>query len=479
MLLLEHLKNKEYDKAFEIADTVDKSNSELGLTYRGIIYSHQGNLPLAKKSYQQALELNGNNYGVTFKLGQVFEIENDIDSAIQQYQSALESNLRYPLAVSSLLKISLDPKYTDQVQIVFEKLNNENDTKHMSHIYLASFYVVQNNLKKAEVVINEGLTLIPNNFNLLMLKAKVQANAKDFDSSLLSLDQLLELSPNNINVLVAKASILDVQGNTEEAIKVQKAALKLMPTSVSTKLGLVNLHIKKQDISSASNILEGLILAGKKSFVIDRLRGKVAFLNRDYQRAEAILSQTFEMSQSAGVALELATSLHNLDRSVEALQIIETYKSSTTLVELDVMLKQAEILESSDPQQALNIYNTILEKSGRHFAMLNNIAMIYFKLNKPIKAVEFSKEAYEKAQSNTTVQNTYGLALLGSKDFVNAEKYLKQAFLKNQNNEDYKVHYAKALLEMGKVEESNALVSTVSQQSLSDFTVDMYKKLVK
>ena len=480
MLLLEQLKNNEYNKAFDLAKKVEKTNPELGFTYKGIIYAKKGDLTQAKSAYNSVLELNENNDGVNFKLGQVYELENNLEAALFYYQNALKANVRFPLAVSALLKISVNSNYKDQVQVLFEKLKLDNNSEQMVHIYLASFYTVQNNIEMALTVLNDALKIIPNNYNLLMFKAKVQANAKDYDAALESLNELFTLFPNSTEVIFAKSKVLEIKGDIGEAIKGQQAVLKLLPNSLDAKINLAQLYIKTQNLQSASTILNEVSLTDNKNVTIKRLQGKVAFLRKDYTKAVSILNEVFGVLKVSDVALELATSLQNINRTEDALGVVETYKKHTTSeIPLNVLLKQAELLGEDHPYKALDIYNSVLDKTNRHYSMLNNVAMIYIEMNEPQKAIKFAKEAYDKANTHMIVLNTYGLALLAVKDVTNAEKYLKEAFLKNQSDDNYKVHYAKALAANNKTEDSKGLLLTVNKQNLTSFTLNMYKNLVK
>ena len=480
MLLLEHLKKKEYQKAFDLAVKVETTNPELGLTYKGIIYAKKGELALAKDAYGSVLKLNEKNDGVNFKLGQVYELENNIDAAMLSYQNALKANIRFPLAVSALLKIGTKNTYQDKVQEFFETLRADNTREQMAHIYLASFYTVQSNPEMALKVLNDALSSIPNNYNLLMFKAKVQANSKDYNSALVSLDELSKLFPNSTEVIFAKSKVLEIKGDINGSIKGQEAILKLLPNSIDAKINLIQLHIKAQSLQAAFNVLNDPSLSGSSNITIKRLKGKVAFLRKNYTKAANILNEVFATLKDSDIALELATSLQKINKNKDALKIIEAYTQNVTSeVPLDIRLKQVELLGIESPNEALDIYNLLLDKTNRHFSMLNNVAMIYVEMNEPEKAIKFAKEAYEKASTNPIVLNTYGLALLASKDSINAEKYLKEAFLSNESDDNFKVHYAKALVENNKTTESKGVLLTVKNQNLTNFTLDMYKQLIK
>jgi len=170
--------------------------------------------------------------------------------------------------------------------------------------------------------------------------------------------------------------------------------------------------------------------------------------------------------------------LSETNRIQEAVNVLELYHSEVRSGgTLNSLLKYAEILEKIDLNKALQVYSDILNKSNRHFAMLNNIAMVYLNLGRFEESVKYAEEAYKKAETNNAVQNTYGLTLLAVGNNVEAEKYLKQAFLGNQNNENYKVHYAQSLLSNSKTEKSKALFIAVNKGELNPYSLIIYNKL--
>ncbi|GHE89550.1 XrtA/PEP-CTERM system TPR-repeat protein PrsT [Thalassotalea profundi] len=479
MLLLERLKEGDYEKAFEIANNVASENPELAFTYKGVIYFRQGDLAKSKKEFEQALSLNNENAGVHFKLGQVYEAEKNTDKAIEQYQQALNININSPLVASSLLNLSKNEDYKETVEEYFQQLVDKNDREYIAHVYLASFYIVRNEFNAAQLALTKGLERNPNNFQLLMLKGKVQAHSKDYSNALVSFNEALKLNPYSPATLIAKANVFELQGNLPEAINSQKEAIKLIPNEVSLKLGLANLHIKNRELPAAASILSNLKLSGKENINIERLLGKIAFLNNDFDKARNILSNVYQKLQSEDVVFELSTSLQQLKRSAEAIATIEKYKSNNKVItSLDLLLKYAELLEKDKPEAALDIYNTILSQSDRHFAMLNNAAMIHLKLGNTEKALSLAKEALDKAPNMSAIQNTYGLTLLSANKNSDAEKYLKQASVANLKNDNYKVHYAMALFANNKKDEAKGVISNINLQDLNEFTLPKYNELV-
>ena len=480
MLLLERLKENDFDKAFEIANKVAEDNPELAFSYKGIIYVRKGELDNAKNEFKQALKINKNNAGVYFKLGQVFELEEDLASAIVQYQQAINVNIKFPLAVSALLRISKEATYKQAIQNYFEQIVAKNNDEIVSHTYLTLFHVVQNDFENAVSVLNKKLELLPNNLSLLMLKGKIQAHNKNYEGALVSFNSALKENAFNPIAFISKASVLALKGNFNEAIEAQKSAIDLMPNVTDYRVGLANLHIENNDLYAAKTVLKNIKLLDEKNVYVDRLIGKVALLNNDFSQAYDVLSEVVKTVNTEEVILELASSLQGLKRSAEALVVIERFKSENeAITSLDLLLKHAELLEKSQPEKALIIYNTILSKTDRHFAMLNNIAMINLQQGKYAQAVSFAKEALDKAPKYSAIQNTYGLTLLAVNEPKNAEIYLKQAYMADKNNVNYKVHLAEALLANNKVEETKVLISSIDEKALNDFTAVKYNELLK
>lgn len=479
LLLLEKLKVKDYEGAFQVVNDLIEQNTELALTYQGVIYTQKGDVAKAKEAFQQVLKLNNTNTSAMFKLAQALEIEGDITSAIAQYQNVINNKLDFPLAVYSLYKISANDKYKKIVQRYFQQLAQNKNSEPLAHVYLASFYIAHGEYTTASVTLDKALKDSPTSPNLLILNGKVQVHLKEYDAALSTFDSLLDANPETTMLHVAKANIFVMKGDIKNAISAQKKAIDLAPSSIVLASGLLALYVKNKDLVAASNVIEKLKLSGQSNITIERYSGQIDFLRGNYKKSALTLEKVIQELNTADVALELATSFQRLNRTSDALKVINRYKSTKdAVISLDLLLKQAELLTKvNEPNKALEIYNSILSKSDRHFAMLNNIAMIYFEEKQYDEALKFAKEAYTKSSNYPAIQNTYGLALLGVKDYSAAERHLKQAYTGNPKNENYKVHYAKALLANGHIEDAKTLALIVDKRSLNALSIAMYKDL--
>ncbi|ASP47998.1 XrtA/PEP-CTERM system TPR-repeat protein PrsT [Cognaticolwellia beringensis] len=480
MLLLERLKVNDFEKALEIANNIAKDNPELSLSYKGIIYVRKNELDNAKKAFEQVLTINENNTGAYFKLGQVYELEKNFEAAIKQYQKSLNLNINLPLVVSALLRIGQDVEHRDSVRSYFEQFVKTNNSEFLSHIYLTAFYIVKGELDTAESIVSQGLVRLPNNIQLLMLKGKVQANNKHYDDAIESFNKVLKLNAFSPETLIAKSNVLELKGSFSDAIEVQKKGVALMPNSPVHKLQLAQLYIKNNDLKNASEILTELQLSDKPNIHIERLIGKVAFLNNDFSKAHHILAEVVKTINSEEVIFQLSTSLQQLNRSVEALAVIERYKKSGKAHNtLDLELKYAELLEKEQPNKALQVYMKILDKSDRHYSMLNNAAMLFLKQGNHQQAINYAREALAAVPDNSSVQNTLGLTLLAVGQNKEAERHLQQASTANQHNANYKVHLAQALFANGKADKAKSSMLNMNSKELNDFTLPRYQALTK
>ncbi len=476
LLLLESLREKNFSKAFSVAEKVEKKNPELSWIYKSVIYTRKGELNNAKDALNEALKVNGNNPSVYFKLGQISELENKNKEAIQFYQKSIDVDETYTLSASALLKLA--KTNVNEVRQVLEALVENKESSPVAYTYLAAYHIVHNAYKDAESVLDDGLAKTPDNVKLLMLKGKVYANSSAYDKALATFDKLVVLLPESSMVESARASVLQRLGRVADAVEAQKSALSKEPNSKEVALGLVDLHIKNRDISAATVVLENINESPKYADEMDYYKGKIAYLKNDYRKASKILNSVFEKIKTEEVTILLSDSLSQNKRFDEALSVIEAFeKNIRPGGTLNTQLKYAEILENTDKDKALDVYNGILEKSNRHFVMLNNIAMIYLKFNKVEEAVNFAKEAYEKTENNLPVQDTYALTLLAAEQYSKAESLLKEIVEQKRDNDNYNLHYASALFSLNKVEEAKMLLFSLDKDKLSEYSLIMYKTL--
>jgi len=480
MLVVEHLKNKEFDKALEVSYRIKESKPELSNTLQGIIYKEQGDLKSASKAFERVLSVNEANAGVLFKLGEIAEQNNDVATAIDYYQQVLKIDMKVTVAVTAILKHAKNEKYQESIERFFEERMNHHKADAVSSLAFAGYKVIHNDIAAALTIIASGLEVEPKNIKLLMFKGKLHANLNEYDEAIRQFDKAFEQDPNNAMPMIAKAKIFELQGSLNNAIREQEKAIDASPNSLGLALNLVKLHIENRNLKAASKVISNLKTRNQSHIGIDRFEGKIAFHEGDFIKAEKLLKKVYLQRKSEAVLLELVTTLQGLNRSNEALEIInELEELSKNPLPLDVLLKQAELYEKEQPLKAVAVYKFVAERTNRNFVMLNNLALLYMELGEKDKALSHAEAAYNKAPEATAIQNTYGLILLYAQKNKEALKYLEQAYQANETNVTYRIHYAQALSKNNRKKEAEQLIANIEPASLNENAFKRWSELSK
>ncbi|WP_440874862.1 XrtA/PEP-CTERM system TPR-repeat protein PrsT [Thalassotalea sp. PLHSN55] len=466
LIVKKHLFDKDFTKAFEAANKVKTSNPELHHILNGLIFDKQDKLSEAKAEFVKVTKINSNNVNAIYMLGALNEKEGNFDQAIEYYQQVISTSMEATYAVAALLNFSNEAQYQERIEGFLKAEFDKNNANSVSALALSGYYALTNDLTTAMEVVESSLAKDDKNIQLLMFKGKIQANTKDYQGAIASFDKAIKENRFNPKPQIAKANVLKLEGKYREAIVEMEKAIDLMPTSTGLAVNLAKIHLDNNDIYAAKRVLTNLKNLDKEHIGMTHLDGQIAYLEKRYALAEQLLGQVYQQRQVETVLLEYVAALQKTNKSALALQQINAFTKGAE-PSLNLLLKQAELLESTEPKKAMSIYQHVASKTNNHFAMLNNIAMLSLKLGKPTQALDNAKAAFEQAPDNVAIMNTYGLTLLANKQYQQSLTFLTQAKEAQPSNHNYLVHYLQALMANNNHAEVKSLLGDVDSSQLS------------
>jgi len=469
MLVMKLIDEDKYLEAIKIAKNAKSLNSQLSHSLLAAIYKKQKNFAKAKSALLSVLAVNKKHIGALFNMGEIAEQEKNIDSALYYYQAAIKVSSKHAPAIMALLRLSKTESNKNNIKMFFEEQVVNTDHNIMASIALADFFVVQQNFPKAIEIISEALDKNKNNIKLLLLKAKVQLDQTEYKISLNSFNEVLKIEANNLLARIGRATIYFRMNDMDNAISEQLKVVELEPLSAQMKIDLAQFYIKNNNTTLAKVILEALNIKNKDNFLVQRLLGKIALVEKNYSKAVKYLSIVYEEQASELVLFELVHALQKSSRHQKAIDLIEILeKKMKQPLPISLKLKQAELYENIDTSQALSIYNDLLQKTDSHYSILNNLAWVYLVIKDDINAMKYGRMAIEKAPESISVKDTYGLILLKLGNKTDALALLEDVYISNKSNDNYVVHYAQALAISNLKSNAAALLKGIKKDNLNE-----------
>lgn len=257
------------------------------------------------------------------------------------------------------------------------------DERHIiSRIRVGQFFLMGKNLDTAEQLKDEVVALAPDNMDVLIFQARVEAVKNNKEAAIAIIKKVLQIDSNNISASVLLASIHAQNGELDKAIKLLKKAEEHEPDSEATQLEsihllLVKIYASKQLKAEVENELKLLIKIKPQS--LPHYKRLVIFYMSEKQddKAEAILqSATKQFPDDESVPLLLVDFLLNnkgMQEAVDELSSLISLKPEKYSLRFKLFSMQ---LKMKDADAAEGTLNKIIELDGLDSAGLKARVML-------------------------------------------------------------------------------------------------------
>jgi tetratricopeptide (TPR) repeat protein len=287
---------------------------------REAIRLHQlGKVSVAKKRYQQILQVDPNNFDALHMLGVAVFGEGNGSLAVEYIQRAILIFGKSPIvyfnlgnAYFLLLKmseaevayqkaISLDKHYVDaylNLAATFSNLGKYAvaiDTLNLAlrlrancpkiNYQLGQAYALNNQVQNAERCLKCAIHSQPNFPEPNLQLGNLFANQRRFDEAIFYLTQTLRIQPRNCDALQSLGGVLAETGKFDEAESSFKAALEINPNAESIKVNQASLFRLKGEAKTALQICQQVLEKSPTNNIALNLAAQVSMEQGDLRTA--------------------------------------------------------------------------------------------------------------------------------------------------------------------------------------------------
>jgi len=231
-----------------------------------IEYSNMKKYSEAKKYFIKSVSLSADRPEVYYNLGQIYQLEEDIDRALELYTEALKLD-------GELLEAHL------KLAIIFtEKGNYAFARYHLNKIqmtepsfapvdkYFGKIFLLENNYTMAIHMLKRGLGRFPGDEEALYYLSIAYGNDGNYAESLNALLKLKKINSNYRDLYSKIGDIYLIMGNRHKAYNFYNREIKRDEMSASAIIGLVKLEAssKKPSYKKIINLLKKALKSGFK-----------------------------------------------------------------------------------------------------------------------------------------------------------------------------------------------------------------------
>lgn len=410
-------------EAFRLALEISPQNASayygLGETYR-----YQQQLPLAVKTYRQAIaqEITSDLRGQTYlRLSQIYQQQGRLTEATHAVQLAIAD-----LPASATAQVTLGEIYTRSREFsaairAYQRAARLTPEVAVAQAGLGKIYLLQNRLTKAVDCLQEAIRSDPftashyynlsrayrlsGQLELAQSQMKRFAKIKAYQDRVYDYRESLQLAPNNPYIYVKLAEVHQQVGNLEATADAYQMAITVEPQFVDGYCRLSQVRIEQNLYDRAISHLKTGLQENPNQEKLLKVLGEVTISIQDfstaiqaYQKLVATSPKQWQYWRTLGL---LYVNTRQFDLAVEAFQQAVRVGVDSAQAHNDLARLYAGLNQSLD--RAVELANKAVSLS-REAQYLDTLAYIYYRCGDYSKAIQAAQAAIQLAPDNLRYQ---------------------------------------------------------------------------
>ena len=393
------VKNKRYDAAEnQIKDLISVNSGEYEYQLSlAKLYTTTGNYVKAEQVLLKAIDKDNKNSRKILSYVDFILLTKSAEEATLELERFVKENQDlYDLKASlSDYYINLERSLKAK-QLLLEIINDKSYDMEgtEARLKLATIYFNENNLEKADSILNEILKDNPNHSGSLYLSAKISIKNRAAASAINSLRSILKYDPKNNEVIMLLADAYLINGNIELAEAVLKDGLQSNPFDYKSHLNYAYFLYKNGKYDASLKLVDSALTEFHDNYHLLGHKLTIIMSKNDMKAAEDILNIMLETSPE----------------------------------EADVYIKRGQYYFSQKQYTvAIDEFKKALDRSINKYKVLQYIVEAYLADGKFLQAKSFLENRIANNKNDAYAMDLLGQLYLGSKDLANAKKYFNKS----------------------------------------------------
>lgn len=460
LLVIAYLQQKQLAKALDAAKNLARKHPQEAGAHLVLAGVHQLDRQWgeARKALDAALKLQPDNEQALLRLSQVDYADGKIDDAYTRLQAIVKKNPRAVPAYMGLAQIDSQKGRDKEAVQWLEQAANADEAAPMPRMVLARYHLRQKDHFAAQKVVSQLLAKNPGSQEAMLLDAQVSLAKGDVDVAQQKLETLARKHPN-ANTFYSLALVQQHLNKTAQAQASARKALEHNKDFLPASILLARIALQEKQYPQAAAHADEIIARSPDQALGYDLKGDVYVAQGDLRAAEKQYAAAVQKQAVSSVIVKLSQARRQLGDGKAHLILEERLKAQPddAVVGTELAISYQTLGRTGD---AMRQYQSVLQKNQDNLIALNNLAWLKSEEGDLAGAQQFAEQAYAIDKNNADVLDTYAWILSKKGDNHRAELLLKTA-VENNGNPEIKYHYAVVLSNLGKRDESRALLDGI------------------
>lgn len=459
-----YLRNQQLDDAIRILEQtlITDPDSRIALnasTTLADVKMKKGDIRMAQDLINQVLKQDVNNVNaLLLRASMAFE-QGDYESAIINLRSILTDypdNLR---AARILAEALLQQDRLDLAVDTLIQAGQSHPGDVGTLVRLAQLYAIRDNDIQAEDILSMVTERHPDNPLGWEVMARLALENNNLDRAGRSIQRLSDLEGSRITADYLRAQLMDKRGNTDQAVEIYKTIIRDHADTPLASFALSSLAETAEIEEEFRDLRAFLESMNSQDPTILTVLGTIDLALGNMTEAELSLRQAIAANpQTQAPYVSLADLLQAQGDMEQALRILEKAGEAVPSETGAAMKRAALLINQNRPQEAMAIYEAVLQQNERHATAANNLAHLIAEHQYLDR--QALDEARMIAERFINSDNPYFLDTLGwiyyrQGEYAQAQSILKRAVdLLQEPKAVIDYHYGAALMALGQNEEA-------------------------
>lgn len=450
LLVMTHLRLKEFDKALATARTLEKEHPDNPFiqNLKGGIYLSKKDKPNARASFEKALSLQPTYFPAVANLAQLDLQDKKPDAAKKRFEAILQKDKKNIQAMTALSGIALNQGQNKEATAWLERASQENPDALQPAMVLAAHYLRIGEKQKSLNFVKKLQATHPNNADVLDLLAQAQFANDDKAGALESYNKLAAMLPDSPLAQFRIASLHIAMENLPAASDALKKTLALKPDYLDAKLAQIMLETRKGNNDTAIALSREIQKQHAKSPVGYAAEGDLQMRQKNPALAAKAYEQAWGLNKDPALMIKLHASLSRTGKGKEAnIRLLQWLKERPDDTSARMYLAGI-YLADQQMKSAIEQYRIILRESPDYVPALNNLATAYQQEKDPL-ALEYAEKAYKLAPESPAILDTLGWILVEQGNTTRGLPLLQKAVSLAPDLTEIRYHFVLGLVKAG------------------------------
>ncbi|WP_426369141.1 XrtA/PEP-CTERM system TPR-repeat protein PrsT [Pseudocolwellia sp. HL-MZ7] len=430
----------------------------------GTFYGVTGDLVNAKKSYQQAISLNQNNFTAVTLLARIYFNNNEQEQAIDLIKEQLELGDNSALFIE-LAEMYQVQKMNEQAMQLYEKALIHNPSSVLALTRLTQIHLANNNSKKAIALVQAYLEKYNENSDIHHLAAQLYIKTGQQKEALYEMSQAVTYADQKGERLYLLAQLQLSYGDRNAAVINLQRAISWQNSYVPAYVLLITIYNENKDQALSESYIDKLANISDDNSLINRLRGDMYWVLNDLDSA----TKSFKSSHKQQANKQALIGLYRIYRRQQNFDNISTLLDEWLVNNPDdqmaVVLLGENYRDKGEKAKAAKYYQQLVTQYPTNAILLNNAALTSLAIGELDKANGYAETAYEIAKTNVHIIDTKAWLAFHNEQYKQALDLLRQANTLDYEDAEIKYHLALTLDKLGKRAEAKIyLENTVNSK---------------